>query len=87
MLGHPAVYTFVSGAYLTNYMSNSLHICHRAPLGGPDVPFGVTVLWPTFDTVLWSILPILSYTLFPQQISKTTGWFTAILHIRDLKGP
>ena len=32
---------FVSGAYLTIYLSDCLQILHTTPLGGLVVPFGV----------------------------------------------
>ena len=32
-------------------------------------------------------LNVLEYTLFPEQISKTTGPITVILHIQDLQRP
>ena len=49
----------------------------------------VQILHATPLTYFWyntmTYLDALTYTLFSEQISKTTGWITSILHIHDLK--
>ena len=79
---------FIYGAYLRMYISKDVHcttydctILNTTPLGGLVVPFGVYELWPTFGSVL---LTFLTHTSFPEQVLKTTGPITVILHIHDL---
>ena len=75
---------FVFGAYLWKYLSDCLQILHTTPLEGLAVPFGVYELWPTFGSELWPFLDVLTHTSFPEQISKSTGPITVILHIHVL---
>ena len=72
----------LSGAYLLKYLSDCLQISHTTPLGGLVVPFGVykqTLTYFWFRTMTY--LDVLTHTSFPEQISKSIGPITVILHI------
>ena len=45
------VLRYISEPYIRNFLSDGLQILHTTHLGGLDVHFGVTVLWPTFGSV------------------------------------
>ena len=47
------------------------------------MPFGITVLWPTFNEGPYTFMSALS---FPDPILKTTGWITTKLDKGDLLG-
>ena len=76
-----------------SFPEHILDLAERLPLNfihnkrGLFVPFGVTELGLLLVQYYDRPIDVLTYTSFPEQISKTTGWITAISHIHDLKGP
>ena len=48
-------------------------------MGAHDVPFGVTVLWPTFGAKPYAKITFQFILRFPELFFKSMGWFTTRL--------
>ena len=60
------------------------NVTQEYPLGVLDLPYGVTVVWPTFGAEPWAKITFKLVLAFPEHFSKPNVWLTTKL---DLYGP
>ena len=72
---------FLAHIYISKYLSDCLVILYTTPLGHRNASFIVSVLCPTFGSVLWH-----NYWMFRHTLSEHSPNYLQIVHTTHLGG-